>query len=115
MNFLNRVRRKLFKGLFRGFENEIDYIKLQEIVRENNNVFLIDVRTEDEFLDKHLKNAINIPLQNIDKNIEKIVKNKNDIIIVYCKYGSRGEKASNKLIKMGYNTVYNLKGGIMGI
>ena len=115
MNFLNRVKRNLFKGLFRGFENEIDYNKLQEIINENDNVYLIDVRTEDEFLDKHLKNAINIPLQNIEKNIEKIVKNKNDIIIVYCKYGGRGQKAVNKLIKMGYNNVYNLKGGIMGI
>ena len=115
MNLLRKIKNIFCDGCFRKIENDISYEKLQQIINQNNNVYLIDVRTKDEFLDKHLKNAINIPLQNIEKNIENIVKNKDDIIIVYCKYGSRGEKALNKLAKMGYKNIYNLKGGIMGI
>ena len=37
------------------------------------------------------------------------------MIIVYCEYGGRSKKAVNKLLKMGYENIYNLDGGIAGI
>ena len=88
---------------------------MQKIIREHKDVLVIDVRTSDEFKYNHLKDAINIPMQNICEKIGRYAKSKNDIIIVYCEYGGRSKKAFNKLQKLGYTNVYNLDGGIEAI
>lgn len=59
--------------------------------------------------------AINISLQDVLERIEKIVSNKNSIIILYCEHGGRSKKALGKLEKLGYNNLYNLEGGISNI
>ena len=76
---------------------------------ENTNTVIIDVRTEDEYKTSHMENAINIPYDEIKKEI----KNKKNItkdtpIIVYCKSGKRSEQAYNTLIEEGYTKVYDL-------
>ena len=111
--------RKLFykiKNKFsRSYGKDIDYNTLIRMVRENNGVKIIDVRTKDEYYSGHIENAINIPLQNLNERINTIVRDKNDIIIVYCEYGGRSKKACIKLEKMGYMHVYNLENGIARI
>ena len=59
-----------------------------------------------------MNGAINIPLFNIEKEIGNVVRNKNDIIILYCSSGNRSKEAKKILENMGYQEVYNLKGGI---
>lgn len=104
---------KLQNKFVRTCGNDIDFTTMQNMIKENSEIVLIDVRTKDEYYDNHLKHAVNIPLQDIcEKEIEKYVKSKNNIIIVYCEYGGRSKKALKKLNKMGYMNVYNLDGGI---
>ena len=79
---------------------------------KNLNINLIDVRSNQEYEEGHLSGAINIPVYNIENEIEKKVKNKNDIIILYCSSGNRSKEAKKILEKLGYENVYNLKGGI---
>lgn len=106
----------LFKKKFvRSSGNDIDYKTLLKLVRDNRNVWIIDVRARDEYYSKHIENSINIPLQDISSKIESVVRNKNDMIIVYCEYGGRSLKACNKLKKLGYTNVLNLQNGISGI
>ena len=112
---VKRLIYKLQNRLFRTCENNIDYSTMERMLRKNKNVIVIDVRTKDEYMYNHLNGAINIPLQDISRSIERFVRNKNDIIIVYCEYGGRSKKACNKLVKMGYVNVYNLDGGIESI
>lgn len=76
----------------------------------NNNYIIIDVRTGEEYNERHIKNAINIPYDEIEN---KINENKNTIIFVYCKSGQRASIAQETLESLGY-TVYNL-GGIDNI
>lgn len=95
------------------FDNEIKYSELQKINR--GRVSIIDVRSKQEFIEGHLPNAINIPLYNIENEIENFVKNKNEIIVVYCEYGGRSKKAVRKIQQKGYINVYNLKGGLNSI
>lgn len=103
---------KLRKILYRSIEsNEISYKKMETIMR-NNNVFLIDVRSNREFEEGHLNSAINIPVFNIKNNIENIVPNKQSIIILYCSTGHRSQEAKEILKGLGYENVYNLKDGI---
>ena len=73
-----------------------------------SNMFLIDVRTKEEYESFHLENAINIPVENIniileDKNIKK-----SSTIIVYCKSGVRSNTAAEALINLGFKNVYDL-------
>lgn len=60
---------------------------------------IVDVRTKEEFEKKHIKNAINIPVQMIDKLYYTLPKNRE--IIVYCRSGSRSSKAASYLKKQG--------------
>ncbi len=72
------------------------------------NVYLIDVRTKEEFESSHLENAINIPVDNIRSITNNNIVKLNDIIIVYCRSGNRSKTSADELIKMGFTNVYDL-------
>lgn len=77
------------------------------------DVLLIDVRTPEEFNQGHLAKAINVDI-NADTWAEDIQKlDKTKTILVYCKSGGRSARAADDLAAQGFNTVYNLEGGIM--
>ena len=67
-----------------------------------NNYIVVDVRTKEEYNNGHIKNAINIPYDTIDKDT-KLEKSKT--IFVYCKSGARSAKAYVILKKLKYNVV----------
>ena len=99
----------------RTTDNGITYNELRNIISKNNNIYIIDVRSSQEFKEGYLQNAINIPLYDLKKNITQIVKNSNEIIILYCQSDIRSRKAKNILEKMGYNNIFYLRGGIDAI
>ena len=71
-----------------------------DLIIENNNYIIVDVRTKEEYNEKHVKTSINIPYDEIDENT---TLDKNKTIIVYCKSGSRSSKAYNTLKELGYD------------
>lgn len=77
--------------------------ELKELMN-NSTYVIIDVRTKDEYNTGHIVDAINIPYDEINKNIDI---DKNNVIFVYCKSGNRSKIAYNNLKKLGY-TVYDL-------
>lgn len=104
--------KKIKRIFYRSIENkEISYKNLKELMK-NKTVYLIDVRSNQEYEEGHLDGAINISLYNIEKQIGNYVKNKTDIIILYCSSGGRSREAKRILENSGYEEVYNLKGGI---
>ncbi|KAB1069200.1 rhodanese-like domain-containing protein [Tamlana haliotis] len=76
-------------------------------------VQLIDVRTLEEFKAGHLKHAINVDFKSGDfiKNIEKL--NSSKPVYIYCKSGNRSKKSVSAFKKVGFTTIYNLKGGFL--
>ena len=70
---------------------------LQQIINDNNYI-IIDVRTTEEFNEGHLKDALNIPYEEIGENIFE----KDKTLLVYCKSGKRSKIAYDTLIKNGY-------------
>jgi len=79
----------------------------------DGDVIILDVRTEAEYEDTHIKGAINIPLDKIDENTLHEVdelESKEVIILVYCASGNRSKQASSKLTKLGYINVYDFGG-----
>jgi len=67
---------------------------------------LIDVRTKEEYDEKHITGAVNIPLAEIEKG--NINYNKDTAIIVYCRSGNRSATAAKELITLGYTSIYDL-------
>lgn len=78
---------------------------------ELDNVFLVDVRTPDEFNAGHLDNALNIDWlgDSFPAEFEKIEKNQT--IYLYCRSGKRSADATKFLDSLGYKNVVNLEGG----
>ena len=108
--------RKIRKILYRSIENrEISYKKLQEMIKKYDNAILVDVRSSQEFDENHLDGAINIPIFDLNQIAEKILKDKEQIIITYCSTGSRSRRAKEMLETLEYENVYNLKNGLDGI
>lgn len=95
----------------RGYEN----ISIQEYsdnyITSSTDHILVDVRTKGEYKDGHLPNAINIPLNELNKRMAEIPENKP--IIVVCASGNRSKSGASKLVSAGYENVSNLKGGTM--
>ena len=84
----------------RNLSNGITYSELQNIMKKNRDVYLIDVRSNQEYREGYIENAINIPLYDLEKNIIKTVKNKDEIIILYCQSDIRSRKAKKRLEKI---------------
>jgi rhodanese-related sulfurtransferase len=70
---------------------------------------IIDVRTEEEFREKHIEGAIHIPHTEISTRGAQLT-DKSTIVLVYCKNGGRSASAAKEFIKLGYVNVYDLGG-----
>jgi len=81
------------------------------LLKNDENVTLLDVRTTEEFSQEHIEGAILIPVQELSENLSKLQSVKEKKIIVYCHSGSRSVAASRILIKNGFVPL-NIKGGI---
>ncbi len=81
-------------------------------LQEDENAVILDVRTEDEWNDGIIPNAINIDIykgQGFIYQVEELDKSKN--YYVYCKAGGRSAQACSIMNQMGFETTYNLMGG----
>ena len=81
---------------------------LSSFCADDKQPIIIDVRTEAEWNNGHLKGAILIPYQLIGERIGTVVKDKSKWIYVYCRTGRRAKIAKETLEKMGYKNVVNL-------
>ena len=73
---------------------------------------IIDARTEEEFAEGHIENAILIPEYEIAQRAEKELPDKDALILVYCRSGRRSKIASEELVNLGYTNVKEF-GGII--
>jgi rhodanese-related sulfurtransferase len=87
-------------------------------IRKHPDVILLDVRTKEEFEGKadpdfgSLKNAVNIPVQELGSRLPSLSKWKGRDIIVYCSHSHRSPRASWMLANNGFKKVTNMEGGM---
>ncbi len=78
----------------------------EELLKQiNEGALLVDVRTVEEFEAGHVKGSVNIPLDQIEKKLDKFKDQKH--IIVFCRSGRRSGKAKEILEKNGFKNVIN--------
>lgn len=95
--------------------NEIRHVSMNDIVKimeENKDYVIVDVRTPDEYKEGHIPNAINIPNETINETVYNKLKDKNQLILIYCRSGSRSRQAAYKMQKLGYTNLVDF-GGII--
>lgn len=73
-----------------------------------NGGLVIDVRSAGEFSSGHLPNAINIPMEQLEMALPKLVKGKDQVLLLHCLSGTRSAIAKSKLKGAGYTNVFNL-------
>ncbi len=79
----------------------------------HENAIMIDMRSDRDFRDGHIVNAVHAPAENSDMSA-RLEKYRDRPLIVYCRSGQRSMPVCSKLRKQGFEKVYNLKGGVLG-
>lgn len=82
------------------------------LMKEEEDYIILDVRTEEEFKEAHIPDAINIPNEVIDEENVSMLPDKEQMILVYCRSGNRSKQASKKLADLGYTNIIEI-GGII--
>ena len=81
------------------------------IMMEGESGYIIlDVRTAQEYSEKHIPGAINIPNETIGTEDIPELPDKEQLILVYCRSGNRSKQASEKLVKLGYTNIVEFGG-----
>ena len=80
------------------------------MMEEESNYIILDVRTPEEFSDKHIHGAINVPNETIGTEGIPELPDKDQLILVYCRSGNRSKQASDKLAALGYTNIVEFGG-----
>lgn len=84
----------------------------KELMDTEDSYIILDVRTEEEYEQGHIKNAVLIPDYEIESRAEGELPDKDQLIMVYCRSGRRSKNASAMLISLGYTNIVEF-GGII--
>ena len=84
----------------------------KKIMDTESDYVILDVRTQEEYDEGHIKNAILIPDYEIADRAESELTDKEQLILVYCRSGRRSKNAAKQLSDMGYSNVKEF-GGII--
>lgn len=88
-------------------------ISMEEAVtmmEEETGYTILDVRTAQEYSEKHIPGAINIANESIGTEDIPELPDKDQLILVYCRSGNRSKQASEKLVKLGYTNIVEIGG-----
>ena len=81
-----------------------------DMMAQESDYIILDVRRPDEFAEGHIPNAINVPNETIGTAEIPKLPNKDQLIMVYCRSGRRSKEASEKLVKLGYTNIVEFGG-----
>ncbi len=97
--------------------NDIIPEKSYELIKKNKDnpdFIILDVRTPGEFSESFIEGAELLNYQSSDFKDKVQELDKNKTYLVYCRSGMRSAASADIMVKMGFENLYNLVGGIMG-
>ena len=80
------------------------------MMEEESGYLILDVRTAEEYIQKHIPGAINVPNEIIGTEDIPELPDKEQLILVYCRSGNRSKQAAEKLVKLGYTNIVEFGG-----
>lgn len=102
---VNEARKKI---------NECTVADVHEMLENNEQFLLIDVREESEYAKGHLPGAIHLGKGILERDLEKLVPDTTSRIVLYCGGGFRSALAADAAQRMGYTSVISMDGGWSG-
>ena len=92
--------------------DQITPAEAKKIMDTEKNYIVLDVRTEEEYNEGHIEGAVLIPDYEINTKAESILKDKDQLLLVYCRSGRRSKLAAESLAALGYTNIKEF-GGII--
>jgi len=81
------------------------------MIDEYDDEIILDVREQHEYDEKHIPDAILLPLGTItEETAAAVIPDKEAIVLVYCRSGNRSKTASKALSDLGYTQIYEFGG-----
>lgn len=98
-------------NLLQGTFKQVYVHEVRDLVE--SGAYIIDVREEDEYELSHIKGAKNVPLSQLRNRVNEIPKNVP--VYLHCRSAQRSYNAALTLGHLGFDNIYNVSGGFMGI
>lgn len=98
-----------------GREIEMGYQQIsqeeaKEIMANETDIIILDVRMQEEYSEGHISDAICVPVETITDSQPEELPDLDQKILVYCRSGNRSKQASEKLAAIGYTNIYEFGG-----
>lgn len=106
-NFAGYIATNLLNDDFR----QVHFTEARELVEKG--AFIIDVRERNEYELSHLNTSVNIPMSEIRERINEVPKDRP--VYIHCKSGQRSYNVCLLLKHLGFDNIYNISAGYMGI
>ena len=90
----------------------ISMSEAEDMMKNEKDYIILDVRTAEEYKEGHIPNAINVANETIGEDEIAELPDKDQLIMVYCRSGRRSKLAASKLVKLGYTNIVEI-GGII--
>jgi rhodanese-related sulfurtransferase len=91
----------------------IDPVSFKKEISATSNAQILDVRTPEEFTVEHLQNAENVNWHSSDFSTNVTKYDKSKPVFLYCRSGKRSHLAAEKLVELGFTTIFEMEGGII--
>lgn len=108
---IREIRREQKQTSKQSFDFKITYDKAIEVLEQDKECILVDVRSAAEYEEWHMEHAINIPMATILSNPMLLLENKNKIILLYCQRGYLSEITARCLLDHEYENIFYFRIG----
>lgn len=108
--FISMIVLTLMMGCQSSKVESIDADEVRAWQIKDENFILLDVRTAEEYNEKHIADAILLPLNELEDKATSVLPDLNQTIVIYCRSGNRSAQAAKLLTEMGYTKIYDLGG-----
>ncbi|MBE3035478.1 MAG: FAD-dependent oxidoreductase, partial [Candidatus Atribacteria bacterium] len=107
INILGMIGENIKKGEY----HQMDVEELKDMIKNKQDITILDVRTKREFGMGHIEGALNIPVDELRDNLDKL--DRNSKIVVHCRTSYRSYLAYLILKNSGFKNVWNLNGSYL--
>ena len=89
---------------------QISMEEAMELMKTEENYIILDVRSQEEYDEKHIPGAVLVPNETIGTKDIPELPDKDQMILVYCRSGTRSKQAAEKLAALGYTNIIEFGG-----
>jgi phage shock protein E len=104
---INRIARRNKVAGDKGYQ-KISPVEVKKRMDSGEKAFVVDVRTSNEYAEKHIPKSLLIPLERLEREALQKIPDKTAPIFVYCLTGRRSAKGAEMMVILSYSNVYNM-------